>query len=145
MKATVPPIEDPEMQVAPLIDCVFQLLIFFMVSASLAKSEGDLGIRLPGIVQQAVQVDMPDEQIVEVKANGDVYLNGQVYGKADTPDLPDLIVTLSRYKQASDASRNKPMVTIWAEDAAKHQRVIDVMDAIAAAGIEHVTFTNEGV
>jgi biopolymer transport protein ExbD len=144
MKAQVPPIEDPELQIAPLIDCVFQLLIFFMVSASLIKSEGDLGIKLPGMQQAAAQVDMPDEQIIEVKTNGDVFLNGRLYGRPDSQELPDLIVTLMRYKLASGASKNKPMVTIWAEDNTKHQRVIDVMDACAAAGIEHVTFTSTG-
>jgi biopolymer transport protein ExbD len=144
MKAQVPPIEDPELQIAPLIDCVFQLLIFFMVSASLVKSEGDLGIKLPGMQQQSVQVDMPDEQIIEVKTNGDVFLNGRLFGKPGSQELPDLIGTLQRYKLASGATKNKPMVTIWAEDNVKHQRVIDVMDACAAAGIEHVTYTSSG-
>jgi biopolymer transport protein ExbD len=144
MRANVPPVEDPELQIAPLIDCVFQLLIFFMVSASLVKSEGDLGIKLPGMAQTAVTVDMPDEQIIEVKANGDVVLNGHEYSSANSQELPDLIVTLARYKQASVASRNKPMITIWADDDAKHQRVVDVMDACAAAGIEHMTFSSAG-
>lgn len=144
MRIDVAAAEDPELQIAPLIDCVFQLLIFFMVSASLVKSEGDLGIRLPGVVQQAITVDMPDEQIIEVRANGEVYLNGRQYGRPDMHELPDLVVTLQRYRLASLASNNKPLVTIWAEDQARHQRVIDVMDACAAAGIEHVTFSSAG-
>jgi biopolymer transport protein ExbD len=142
MKANVPASEDPELQVAPLIDCVFQLLIFFMVSASLTKSEGDLGIKLPGMVQQAVAVDMPDEQMIEVRANGQVYLNGREFGSPDKQDLSDLAGTLLRYRQASASSKNKALITIWADDNTKHQRVVDVMDACAAAGIENVTFTS---
>jgi biopolymer transport protein ExbD len=144
MKADIPAVEDPDLQVAPLIDCVFQLLIFFMVSASLTKSEGDLGIKLPGVVQQSVTVDMPDEQMIEVRSNGSVYLNGREFGSADTQDLSDLAATLIRYRQASAASKNKALITIWADDETKHQRVIDVMDACAAAGIENVTFTSSG-
>ena len=137
------PIEDaPELDVSSLIDMVFLLLVFFMVTASLVKSEGDLSIKLPGIVQQSVTVDMPDEQIIEVHATGRVYLNGLEFGDVDSNELLKLVSILTRYKIASDATRNKAMVTIWAEDEAKHQRVIDVMNACAFAGIENVTFTS---
>jgi biopolymer transport protein ExbD len=144
MKPCVPPVEDPELQIAPLIDCVFQLLIFFMVSASLVRSEGELGIKLPGVVQQAVTVDMPDEQMIEIRANGEVYLNGRQFGSPTVQEIPDLIAQLTRYKQSSDSGKNKALITIWAEDRVKHQRIIDVMNACAAAGIEHLTFTSFG-
>jgi biopolymer transport protein ExbD len=108
------------------------------------KSEGDLGIRLPGMLQQAMTVDMPDEQIIEVRANDEVYLNGRQYGRPDQQAIPDLIATLQRYMAASSASRNKAMITIWADDKTRHQRVVDVMDACAAAGIEYVTFSASG-
>jgi biopolymer transport protein ExbD len=142
MKLLVPRIDDPELSVASLIDMVFLLLIYFMVTASLVKSEGDLGIRLPGIVQQAVSVDMPDEQIIEVRKSGRVFLNGREFGSAASPELPELASTLTRYRVSSGAARNRAMVTIWADDDARHQRVIDVMNACAAAGIENVTFTS---
>ena len=141
MKISIPTDSDPELDVAPLIDMVFLLLVFFMSTASLVKSEGDLGIKLPGIVQQAVTVDMPDEQMIEVRENGRVYLNGREFGNVDQNDMPQLVTTLERYKTASRASKNKALITIWADDNALHQRVIDVMNACAAAGIENVTFS----
>ncbi|MBM4148224.1 MAG: biopolymer transporter ExbD [Lentisphaerae bacterium] len=141
MKTSTPPADDPELQIAPLIDCVFQLLIFFMVSASLVKSEGDLGIKLPGMNQTPTQVDMPDEQIIEVRSTGQVFLNGREFGDPRRSELPDLIQTLVRYRLASNSSKNKPMITVWAEDRTRHQRVIDVLDACSAAGIEYVTFS----
>lgn len=140
MRAPLIEADDPELSVAALIDMVFLLLIYFMVTASLVKSEGDLGIKLPGIVQQAVAVDMPDEQIIEVRANNQVILNGREFGSHDTQQLPNLVDTLKRYRLSSDAAGNKPLITIAADDAAKHQRIIDVMNACAAAGIENVTF-----
>ena len=60
MKPYLPREESPALEIASLIDMVFLLLIYFMVTASLVKSEGDLGIKLPGLVRQAVSVDMPD-------------------------------------------------------------------------------------
>lgn len=141
MKLAQSLIEDPVLDVSSLIDMVFLLLVYFMVTASLVKSEGDLSIELPGVVQQAVTVDMPDEQIIEVRANGRVYLNGSEFGSINSHEIPDLVYTLKRYKQACTASQNKALITIWAEDEAEHQRIIDVMNACADAGIKNVTFS----
>lgn len=142
MKIDVPESDAPELDISSLIDMVFLLLIYFMVTASLVKSEGDLGIKLPGVVQQAVSVDMPDEQIVEVRETDRVFLNGREFGSVDSQEFPELSYTLERYRLAAQASKNKALITIWADDNAKHQRVIDVMNACAAAGVENVTFTS---
>lgn len=141
MKLSHSQIEDPVLDVSSLIDMVFLLLVYFMVTASLVKSEGDLSLELPGVVQQAVAVDMPDEQIIEVRENGRIYLNGSEYGSPDQNDIPDLVLTLTRYNQACAASKNKALITIWADGESEHQRIIDVMNACADAGIKNVTFT----
>jgi biopolymer transport protein ExbD len=141
MKINMPQADDPQLDVAPLIDMVFLLLVYFMVTASLVKSEADLGIRLPGMVEQADSVDMPDEQIIEITATGTVFLNGRQFDTAASRDLPELNAMLMRYRAASGAGKNKAMVTIMANDETKQQRVIDVMNACAAAGIKNVTFS----
>lgn len=142
MKVNVPPNDDPELNVAPLIDMVFLLLVFFMVSASLAKSEGDISIRLPGAVAQSESVDMPDEQIVEIMENGRVFLNGRSFDSETSRELPELYATLVAYNTAAKGNKNKAMLTIMADDKTKHQRVIDVMNACASAGIKNVTFSS---
>jgi biopolymer transport protein ExbD len=144
MKVALAKIEDPDIQVAPLIDMVFLLLVYFMASASLARPEADLGIRLPGMLGQAQSVDLPDEQIVEVRASGHVMLNGREFDTPDSTDLPQLGATLLRYRLSAESARNEPMITISAEDAARHQRVIDVMNACASAGIKNVSFQPSG-
>ena len=141
MKLKAPGMEDPDINVASLIDMVFLLLVYFMVTASLVKSEADLGIRLPGMVSQAESVDLPDEQIIEVKATGHVILNWRDFDRPDDPQLPQLVSTLTRYRLSADAAKVKPLVTITADDETLHQRVIDVMNACAQAGITGVTFS----
>lgn len=125
--------------VGPLIDVVFLLLIYFIVNSSLKDPETDLGIRLPGNVQQSDQLKMPDEQIIEIGENGNVNVNNSLFGQDGSRTLPQLVEKLARYKAASDASGNKAMVTIQADSKTKHQRVIDVMNACAAAGLKNVT------
>ena len=144
MKMNLPEMDEPELDVTSLIDLVFLLLVFFMVTCSLVKSEGDLGIQLPGMIAQAESVDMPDEQIIEIKQDGRIYLNDREFDASYSQDLPMLVATLQRYKAASNASKNKALITISADDDARHQRIIDVMNACAAAKITNITFAGGG-
>jgi biopolymer transport protein ExbD len=128
------------LQIAPLIDVVFLLLIYFMVTSSLKKSEADLGITLPGMVSQSKPLDLPDEQVIEVLENGHIMLNGQVFGEDGSKQLPELQTRLIRFKKACDLAKIKAMITIQAEPDAQHERVMDVMNGCAGAKIKYVTF-----
>lgn len=132
--------ETMELQIAPLIDCVFQLLIYFMVSASLHKTEADLGISLPGSVLQATNVQMPDEQIIEIQNNGAILINGKKFDTETSRELPELVGMLNRYRDATRLTKTKALVTITAAEDVPHQRVVDVMNACAAAKIKDISF-----
>ncbi|MDF7806392.1 biopolymer transporter ExbD [Pontiellaceae bacterium B12219] len=132
--------EKTELQIAPLIDVVFLLLIYFMVSSQLKRPEADLSLALPGAVSVSTQMEIPDEQIIEVLADGKIVLNSKVYAAQDKSDLDSLGYTLLRYSQAAEISKTKAMITIAADDDAVHERVVDVLNACAGAGIENVTF-----
>jgi len=130
------------LQIAPLIDCVFLLLIYFMVSSSLKRSEADLGLSLPGQVKQAESISMPDEQIIEVRADGVIVFNDRQYADPSKADIPELEQTLLRYREASLLVDAQPLITIAADKESVHGRVVDVLNACAGAGIKNVTFAN---
>lgn len=132
--------DDEEIQMSSMIDIVFLLLIYFIVTTSLAKSEADLGIQLPGTVVQTTTLKMPDEQIIEVAADGSVLLNGSTFDTPGSREMPELVSTLIRFRQSSEATQNPAMVSIQAVDEVPHQRIIDVMNACALANIKNVTF-----
>jgi biopolymer transport protein ExbD len=132
--------EKTDLQIAPLIDVVFLLLIYFMVSSTLKRTEADLTLALPGSVSQSNEIQMPDEQIIEVMADGTIVLNNKAYTAQDKSDLAKLEFTLLRYQQASVLSKTKAMITIAADDDSVHERVVDVLNACAGAGIKNVTF-----
>ena len=127
------------LQIGPLIDVVFLLLIYFIVTSSLKSPEADLGIRLPGSMSQSTTLQMPDEQILEISAEGAVNLNNTLFANEGGRQMPELVEMLVRYRLASESTGNKALITIQAEDATKHQRVIDVMNACGEAGITNVT------
>ena len=70
-----------ELEIAPLIDVVFLLLIYFMVTASLIKKEADLSFMLPAKVDVPESLDLPIEVLIEVSELGDIIINGMVFAK----------------------------------------------------------------
>ena len=68
-----------ELPIAPMIDVVFLLLFYFMVSATIQKQEVDISFSLPGRVEQDTPIEMPDEQIVRVLADGQALVNDYAY------------------------------------------------------------------
>ena len=143
MKLRHVPEEKMEIQMTPMIDCVFLLLIFFMVSSTFNKQEADIGFALPGVADQSESVEIPDEQIIEITADGGVFLNALQYDTPEDSNLPQLLKTLIRFKQTADANKVPALLTIAPDGKVKHQRVVDVLNVCAAAKIQNVTFAVE--
>jgi len=133
-----------EMQMGPMIDMVFLLLVFFMVSAKPVKQESDINIGLPGTVAQEEAVEIPDEQRIQIQPNGQILLNDQPMDAPQSPELPALLSTLKRFKESADSNKTEALITIDADDAANHQRIVQVLNACAQAKITGVTFADAG-
>ena len=129
-----------ELQIAPLIDVVFLLLIYFMVTASLIKKEADLSFLLPAKVETDEIVVLPIEVIIEVTEGGAVLMEGMQFGE-DSANLNDLIVQLASLKEAADSSGSEFIVNILPDDRALHGRIVQVMDACAAAEVKNMSFS----
>lgn len=125
--------------IAPLIDIVFLLMVYFLTCTSMRKTEADVGITLPGTVKLAKSVKTPDETMIEINEAGLVTINNRIFGRDNAREMPDLTELLAKYKASSDRSKTDAMVTIVAANDTLHQRVIDVMNACAGAGIKNVT------
>ena len=129
-----------EIDMTPMIDCVFLLLVFFMVSTTFNRQEADISFALPGTAAQAEAVDIPDEQIIQITAAGNVFLNDLEYDAPTNADMPELVKTLILFRQTAEANKVPAMITIAPEDTVKQQRVVDVLNACTAAKIANVTF-----
>ncbi len=126
--------------ISAMIDCTFLLLIYFMVASSFHRQEADISFSLPGTAEQDGPVSMPDEQILDVQADGAVVLNDLALDSPTSTDLPELTKTLGRFNAACRASKIEAMLTINADNRVPHQRVVDVLNACAVARIANVTF-----
>jgi biopolymer transport protein ExbD len=128
-------------QIAPMIDVVFVIMLFFMLMAGSVKVEKELNTRLPGVAVTSAPTDFVDEQIIAISPQGDITLNDEPFDSAASTDLPQLKATLMRLKQSSDAAKAPVLITIVSDPQAKYSRTINVLDALSVAQINNVTFT----
>ena len=128
-----------ELQIAPLIDVVFLLLIYFMVTAKLVKKEGDIQFVLPVDAPPIEMVDLPVEALIFISADGTVALDGMEF-QADDRMLDELALQVAGLRQMADSQQSTFFVTITPNKQTVHSRVIDVMDACAAAGVKKLSF-----
>ncbi|HTJ78035.1 MAG TPA: biopolymer transporter ExbD [Rariglobus sp.] len=128
-------------QIAPMIDVVFVVLVFFMSLCAAIKVEAELNTKLPGSASTSVAVDFPDEQTISIDSNGQVLLNDAPFDAPNDPAMPNLTDTLKRLKQNSDNAQTKLLITISSDPKAPYYRTIDVLNALADAAVDNVTFT----
>ena len=132
-----------KIDMTPMIDCTFLLLVFFMVSSTLHRQEADISFALPGVAEQSESVEIPDEQVIEIRSDGAVVLNDLQYDAPNQSELPELIEMLERFRATAEANKVEAMLTIAPAPDVKQQRVVDVLNACSVAKIKNVTFAVE--
>lgn len=123
-------------QIAPMIDVVFVILLFFMVKAGDIQVEKSHNTRLPS----GPGLSTPDEIAITIAEDGQVALNDDPLDSPEAKDLKELAHNLKALKEASDSSQSQLLITVIADEFASYQRVVDVMDALSQAKIGNVTF-----
>ncbi len=127
-------------QIAPMIDVVFVILLFFIVQASDIQVENAHVTKLPGTVELKEGIVTPDEIAVRVEDDGQVYLNDDPLDTPEAKLLPEFASNLNQLRESSDAAKSEVLVTIYANDLARYERVVDVLDALSRAKISNVSF-----
>lgn len=119
-----------ELELAPMIDVVFLLLIFFIVTWQFARFERDMDISVPA-AEEAENTDrQAGEIIVNVRSDGSIILNGR---DVSEPEL------LTKLQSISEAYPDQAVILRGSSDA-DFQSIINVLDQIKKAGIWNVAF-----
>jgi biopolymer transport protein ExbD len=129
-------------QIAPMIDVVFVIMLFFMVMTGSVKVERELVTKLPGQEDLTQLVKFPAEEItLGILEDGTVTLNEETFDSPKDKALPMLTRTLRRVANSSAQQNQLVLVTLQAEEQASYERIIDVLNSLHQAGIQNVTFT----
>ncbi|MEN8178375.1 MAG: biopolymer transporter ExbD [Pseudomonadota bacterium] len=118
--------------ITPLIDVVFLLLIFFMVSTTFER-ETQITIELPEATGEKSE-QLPDELEITIDRHGVFYVNKLEVINTRLETLKMAI------RKAVGEKRDIPVI-INADAKTPHQAVMTVMDAASQMGLLHMTFT----
>jgi len=123
--------ETLDVNITPLIDVVFLLLIFFMVSTTFER-ESEIEIMLP---QATTDKKVTDDFVMQVTvdAEGTYYVN-------DKRVINTKLTTLMKAMQEVAGDRKDPPIILSADAKTPHQSVITVMDAASRLGFVHLNF-----
>jgi biopolymer transport protein ExbD len=125
------PKEPADINLTPLIDVVFLLLIFFMVSTTFNR-DSELSIELPAASAE-VQTRHPESIEVAVDAQGRFYVNGRQLLNTQSKTLRQALATAA-------GDNDSPPLIISADAKTPHQSVVQIMDAARELGFVRLTF-----
>jgi biopolymer transport protein ExbD len=129
MKLRVSDEDEPAMNLTPMVDVVFNLLVFFMLATTFAERERMLDLELPFASASNTRAPEPKELVVNVSREGGVWIDGR------SLEGDDLVQVLSE-AAARDA---RTMVTIRGDRRGYYNEIVHVLDACMQAGLENVS------
>jgi len=126
--------DEPELNLIPLIDIIFILLIFFITTTTFNR-EAEISIELP--VAKADPARTQDQTLeIIIDAQGQFYINHQLVVNTE-------IETLKRAISKAAEGLKDPPVVISADAKTPHQAVITAMSAAQQVGFVHLTFATK--
>lgn len=129
-----------DLQISPLIDVVFLLLIYFIVTTELIKKEGDVSFMLPAQALPEVMITLPVEVVILIGADGTVEADGITFAPNDG-ELKELTKQIRGLQAVAESQRSTFFVNLLPHKDALHYRIIDVMDACSAAKVKNLSFS----
>ena len=121
----------PEIMLSPMIDMMFLLLIFFIVSAMYMSELKTIPVKLPVASETITQSTV--KFTVTIKDDGAYWLGDKVIGKSE-------LVNRAREEQKKD---EKFSVVIRADENVQYKAVIGLLDSFKKAGISRVGLATE--
>ncbi|MFC1837898.1 ExbD/TolR family protein [Thermodesulfobacteriota bacterium] len=125
-----PGIKKPRIEMLPLIDIVFLLLVFFIYAMLSMAVHRSLPVSLP--VSSTAEMDTVVNLTVSVKQNGEIFLD-------DTRISQEELQAILLAKSRDTAGDNPVQVDLFAEKTLSYQDLYRILDIIRTAGISNVS------
>ncbi len=124
------PLQHPGIQLAPLVDVLLLLLIFFLLTWNAARNENELDVKVPKASAAKEKSAPVGDVVVNVKADGNVVVNRRTLTGAELTDLLKSLVQLN----------SEQAVIIRGDEAGAYKNIISVLNICTEAGITNVAF-----
>jgi biopolymer transport protein ExbD len=120
----------PGIQLAPLVDVLLLLLIFFLLTWNAARNETELDVKVPQASAAKEKSAPPGDVVVNVKADGNLVVNRRTMTSAELKELLKGLADL--YSEQA--------VVIRGDEAGAYKNIIGVLNICTEAGITNVAF-----
>jgi biopolymer transport protein ExbD len=127
MPLKVEPLEEPYLNMTPLVDVILNLLIFFMLGTSFAKDERQFDVELPSVSHAQPLTTPPDEIVINVYADGHVVVSEKSLTAGELESL--LAEAHSRFADQA--------VLIRGDGKGNYQAIMDVLSVCQKANIHN--------
>ena len=122
--------DESEVNITPLIDIVFIMLIFFIVTATFVKEAG-------------IDVNKPDAPTAEVKKKANILIaidaNNNIWLDRRKIDIRSVVPNIKRLRSENPEGS----VVIQADEESKNKMLVEVMDAARQAGVTNIALAAE--
>ncbi|QDS88247.1 Biopolymer transport protein ExbD [Rosistilla oblonga] len=117
--------EEATINLTPMIDVVFLLVIFFMVGAKFTDQEGSIKVNVPGVGNLQSITRGPDQRVVDVLADGSLLLDKN----------PVAINQLQQTLTSAAAQYADTSVVVRGDGQGNFQAIAEVLQVVRQAGI----------
>ncbi len=122
--------QHPGIQLAPLVDVLLLLLIFFLMTWNAARNENELDVKVPKAAAAKEKAAPIGDVIVNVKADGNVVVNRRTLSPAELTEMLKNLVQL--YPDQA--------VVIRGDETGAYKNVVNVLNTCSEAGVTNVAF-----
>ena len=122
--------QHPGIQLAPLVDVLLLLLIFFLMTWNAARNENELDVKVPKATAAKEKSAPIGDVIVNVKADGNVVVNRRTLS---VPELTELLKNLVQLNA-------EQAVVIRGDETGAYKNVVGVLNVCSQAGVTNVAF-----
>jgi biopolymer transport protein ExbD len=123
--------DDLDINITPLIDVVFLLLIFFMVSTTFTR-QSQINLSLPEASEEVVEHEI-EKVSVAVDSDGRYYINEQALINSQMNTIKQGISDVA-------GGMHDPVIVVSADSNVSHQSVVKILDAARQLGYVRITF-----
>ncbi|MBV9619280.1 MAG: biopolymer transporter ExbD [Verrucomicrobia bacterium] len=120
----------PGIQLAPLVDVLLLLLIFFLLTWNAARNENELDVKVPKAKEAHEQTRPLGDVVVNVKADGGIVVNRRAL---TATELTDLLKGLAQLN-------SEQSVVVRGDETSAYKNIVSVLDICREAGITNVAF-----
>lgn len=120
------------MNLVPLIDVLFILLIFFIVTFAMARFETEVNISVPAAESGAPGDRRVGELVVNIREDGTIVLNSQILTET---------VLMEKFTEIARVDRKRAII-IRADEESRYRDMFRVLDLCHRAGLYHVSFAS---